>query len=162
MCRRIRDMLATDVEREWWSRRAREAITEARADYPWLTTEASTVLAEPNESMSWWTFAGRSVNAALATAVRSRIEGKVVHDNFAVKIETGRSMAELKACIADIHRQPIEDLLPEIDADAVSALKFSDCLPPEMAQRILQRRATDRASLATVLTEPVRFVAAVD
>ena len=158
MCRRIRDMLATAVEREWWSRRAREAITEARADYPWLTTEATTVLAEPNESMSWWTFAGRSVNAALAAAVRSRIEGKVVHDNFAVKIETGSSMADLEACIADIRRQPIESLLPEIDADAVTALKFSDCIPREMAERMLQRRATDQAALATVLAEPVRFI----
>lgn len=162
MCRRIRDMLATDVEREWWSRRAREAITEARADYPWLTTEATTVLAEPNESMSWWTFAGRSVNAALATAVRSRIEGKVVHDNFAIKIETGSSLADLEACIADIRRQPIESLLPEIDADAVTALKFSDCIPRGLAEQMLQRMAADPSAITIVLSEQVRLIARVN
>jgi ATP-dependent Lhr-like helicase len=162
MCRRIRDMLATDVEREWWSRRAREAITEARADYPWLTTDATSVLAEPNGSLSWWTFAGRSVNAALAAAVRSRIQGKVVHDNFAIKIETGSSMVDLEAFIADIRRQPIESLLPEIDADAVMALKFSDCIPRGMAETMLQRRATDQTAIATVIAEPVRFIADAD
>lgn len=158
ICRRVRDMLATDTEREWWSRRARDAITAARAEYPWLTTDATTVLAEPDGSLKRWTFAGRSVNATLAAAVRSRMQGKVVHDNFAVKIKTGKSMADLEASITDICSQPMKDLLPEIDADAVTALTFSDCIPPEMAERMLQRRAVDRASLAAVLAEPVRCI----
>jgi ATP-dependent Lhr-like helicase len=162
MCRRVRDLLATDIEREWWSRRAKDAMTAARADYPWLTTEGTAVLMEPNGDLMWWTFAGRSVNATLATAVQAHITGKVAHDNFAVKIETGSSMAEMEACIAALRNQPRDELLPEIDADAVTALKFSDCLPPERAQRMLQRRATDRESLAAVLTEPVRFVTAVE
>ena len=103
--------------------------------------------------------AGRSVNATFTAAVRSRIQGKVVHDNFTVKIETGSSIADLEACIADVRRQPIEDLLPEIDADAVTALKFSDCIPREMAERMLQRRATDQTAIATVPAEPARFIA---
>ena len=110
----------------------------------------------------WWTFAGRSVNATLATAMQTCITGKVAHDNFAVKIESGSSMADMEACIAAIRSRPHDELLPEIDADAVTALKFSDCMPPERAQRTLQRRATDHQSLATVLNEPVRFVAAID
>jgi hypothetical protein len=48
--------------------------------------------------------AGRSVNATFAAAVRSRIQGKVVHDNFTVKIETGSSIADLEVCIADVRR----------------------------------------------------------
>lgn len=162
MCRRVRDLLATDIEREWWSRRAKDAMTAARADYPWITTDGTAVLTEPNGDLMWWTFAGRSVNATLATAVQAHITGKVAHDNFAVKIETGSSMAEMEACIAAIRSRPHDELLPEIDADAVTALKFSDCMPRERAQRMLQRRATDRESLAVVLTEPVRFITAID
>jgi hypothetical protein len=117
------------------------------------------VLHESDGNLMWWTFAGRSVNAALAAAARSRIEGKIVHDNFAIKVETGSGMADLEACIADIRRQPIASLLPEINEDAVTALKFSDCIPREMAETMLQRRATDQTAIATVIAEPVRFVA---
>jgi len=162
MCRRVRDLLATDIEREWWSRRAKDAMTAARAEYPWLTTNGTAVLTEPNGDLMWWTFAGRSVNATLATALQTCITGKVAHDNFAVKMEAGSSTTDLEACIATVRGRPRDELLPEIDADAVTALKFSDCMPPERAQRMLQRRATDYQSLATVLNEPVRFVAAID
>jgi ATP-dependent Lhr-like helicase len=162
MCRRVRDLLATDVEREWWSRRAKDAMTAARADYPWLTTDGTVVVTEPNGDVMWWTFAGRAVNATLATALQTCITGKVAHDNFAVKVETGSSTTDPEACITTVRSRPRDELLPEIDADAVTALKFSDCMPPERAQRMLQRRATDHQSLATVLNEPVRFVAAID
>lgn len=159
MCRRIRDLLASNVEREWWSTRAKNAFVAARAEYPWLTTAGSTVTTEPNGDLMWWTFAGRAVNASLATALQSRISGKIAHDNFAVKIETGSTLSDLEAHIADIRAQDRKELLPEIDADAILALKFSDCIPPNRATHMLQVRAADGPALDVVLSEPTRFVA---
>jgi ATP-dependent Lhr-like helicase len=159
MCRRVRDLLATDVEREWWSRRARETLAEARLEYPWLTTEGTTVSAEPNGDLCWWTFAGRAVNASLSTALQNQIEGKISHDNYAVKIETGATMAEVEVLVAELRRVAPETLLPTIDADAITALKFSDCLPRDLAHRMLQVRAMDVVGLHSVLTQPVRFLA---
>jgi ATP-dependent Lhr-like helicase len=161
MCRRIRDMLAADMQREWWSHRAREAIAEARMEYPWLTTEGTAVTLEPQRDLCWWTFAGRAVNASLSTALQQHITGKISHDNFAVKIETGATMAEIEPLVVELQRKPPETLMPAIDTDAITALKFSDCLPPELAQRMLQVRAMDVAGLRTVLAESVRFVATV-
>jgi ATP-dependent Lhr-like helicase len=159
MCRRVRDLLATDVQREWWSRRAREAITEARMEYPWLTTEGTSVTLEPHNELWWWTFAGRAANASLATALEQRIAGKISHDNFAVKIETGEAMADIEGHIAELRRADPGSLLPGINADAIMGLKFSDCLPRDLAHRMLQVRATDVGGLRTVLSETVRFVA---
>ena len=159
MCRRICDLLATDTEREWWSRRARDTLAEARLEYPWLTTEGTAVTAEPNGELCWWTFAGRAVNASLSTALQREIEGKISHDNYAVKIETGATMAEIEPLVLELRRTAPEMLLPAIDAEAITALKFSDCLPPELAQRMLQVRAMDMAGLSAVMAEPVRFVA---
>jgi ATP-dependent Lhr-like helicase len=159
MCRRIRNLLATDVQREWWSRRARDTLAEARLEYPWLTTDGTTVTAEPNGELCWWTFAGRAVNASLATALQNQIAGKISHDNYAVKIEAGTTMADIEPLVVALRRAPPETLLPTIDADALTALKFSDCLPPELAQRMLQVRAMDMAGLNAVVAEPVRFVA---
>ena len=50
--------------------------------------------------------------------------------------------------------------MPAIDADAMKALKFSDCLSRELAQHLLQSRATDAVLRRTVIKEPVRFVTA--
>ncbi len=159
MSRRIRDLLANDVEREWWSQRATDAFTEGRANYPWLTTEGTSVTLEPREELFWWTFAGRSVNTSLATALRRRIAGRITHDNYAVKIETGATVSEIEPMITELRNVDPETLLPEIDADAIMALKFADCLPRELAHHMLQVRSMDMAGLRIVLTEPVRFVA---
>ena len=158
MCRRVRDLLAADSEREWWSKRARETLAEARVEYPWLTTEGTTLTAEPNGEWCWWTFAGRAVNASLATALQNQITGKISHDNYAVKIEADATIAEIETLVTELRRAAPELLVPAIDADAITALKFSDCLPSALAQRMLQVRAMDMAGLATVMTEPVRFV----
>ena len=158
MCRSIRDLLATDTERAWWSRRARDTVAEARLEYPWLTTDGTVVTQEPKEDLCWWTFAGRAANTSLASALQSRLAGKVSHDNFAVKIETGATINELEELVGDLRAMEPEALLPEIDADAIAALKFADCLPPELAHRMLQVRSMDVAALRTVLSEPVRFV----
>ena len=98
------------------------------------------------------------MNASLSTALQNQIEGKISHDNYAVKIETGATMAEVEVLVAELRRVAPETLLPAIDADAITALKFSDCLPPELAQRMLQVRAMDLAGLRTVMGEPVHFV----
>lgn len=158
MYRRIRDLLATDVEREWWSQRARDAMAASRAEYPWLTTDGTVVVTEPGGDLAWWTFAGKGVNAAVASALQARIEGKVGHDNFAVRIETGPALADLEAMIASLRGQPATDLRPAIDPDAVAALKFTDCIPPDLAERMLQDRGRDGHGLAALLAEPVRAV----
>lgn len=160
MCRRIRDLLATEVQREWWSQRARQAIAEARMEYPWLTAEGTVVTLEQQGELCWWTFAGRTVNASLSTALQQRITGKISHDNFAVKIETGATMADIEGFVTELRQTNPEALLPEIDADAITSLKFSDCLPRDLAHRMLQVRAMDVAGLRSVLADPVRFVAA--
>jgi hypothetical protein len=97
----------------------------------------------------------------MATALQQRITGKISHDNFAVKIETGATMADIEGFAAELRQTNPEALLPEIDADAITALKFSDCLPRDLAHRMLQVRAIDAPALRTLLSEPVRFVAAV-
>jgi len=51
-----------------------------------------------------------------------------------------------------------DDFLPTIDAEAVSALKFSDCLPRAMATRMLEIRSSDLPAIRAVLAEPTRRV----
>ncbi len=47
---------------------------------------------------------------------------------------------------------------PPIDADALTALKFANCLPHALAQQMLQQRVLDEPALRGTLREPCRFV----
>jgi ATP-dependent Lhr-like helicase len=147
------------VQREWWSRRAADALVEARAEYAWLGTAGTAVVLQPRGELFWWTFAGQAVNASLASAIQEQIAGKISHDNFAVKIESGADAGEAEGHIRALLGADPDTLLPEINAEAIASLKFADCLPRELATRMLQVRAMDVDGVRTVLGEPVRFVA---
>ena len=43
-------------------------------------------------------------------------------------------------------------------ADAVDSLKFSRCVPRELAARTLKKRGSDTRSVETCLREPIRHV----
>ena len=46
---------------------------------------------------------------------------------------------------------------PVIDEACLEGLKFSDCLPPDLATKMLERRLQDQQSTRTVLAEAVRM-----
>jgi len=157
MCQRIRDLLASDDVRDCWSQRARQQLAQTRSEYPWITRDATTVLLEPDGELVWWTFAGSRTNASLVGGLHEQIEGRITHDNFAVKIETGCTMADLEPILARLRTTEPADLLPPIDADAITSLKFNNCLSRDLAQQMLQQRALDEQGLGKTLQLPVRF-----
>ena len=158
ICRRIRELLVSDTERDCWSQRARAQLAEARLEYPWLASDATTVLQGSDGELTWWTFAGRRANASLAAALDRRIEARITSDNFAVKIEAHAPQADVEQAITELRTADPASLLPSIDADALTALKFVNCLPPALAQQMLQQRVLDEHGLRGALREPCRFV----
>jgi serine/threonine protein kinase len=71
-------------------------------------------------------------------------------------IADGLGLEDLDAVLASLPALSDDEFLPTVDTDAVRALKFSDCLPPEMATRMLQVRSSDLAGIRAVLAEPMR------
>jgi ATP-dependent Lhr-like helicase len=158
LCQRMRKLLAEEGDREGWSSRAREAMQTARVEFPWVSMDATTMINDRHRDLKWWTFAGRAANAGLAAAIGRRIPGAATFDNLSVTIENGREIEEFDEALASLSRLPDDDFLSDIDADAVNALKFSDCLPREMATRMLQRRSSDLPAIRAVLAEPPRRI----
>ena len=70
-------------------------------------------------------------------------------------IENGLEIEEFDDALASLSRLADDEFLSDIDADAVNALKFSDCLPRDMATRMLQRRLSDLPAIRAVLAEPM-------
>ena len=158
LCQRMRKLLAEEGDREGWSSRAREAMQTARVEFPWVSMDATTMINERKHDLKWWTFAGRAANAGLAAAIGRRIPGAATFDNLSVTIENGMEIEEFDDALASLSRLADDEFLSDIDAEAVNALKFSDCLPRDMATRMLQRRSSDLPAIRAVLAEPMRRV----
>ena len=47
---------------------------------------------------------------------------------------------------------------PTVDEAAIEGLKFSECLPLDLATEMLERRLQDQESTRRVLEEQVRFI----
>jgi ATP-dependent Lhr-like helicase len=158
LCQRMRKLLAEEGDREGWSGRAREAVQTARVEFPWVSMDATTMINDRHRDLKWWTFAGRAANAGLAAAIGRRIPNAATFDNLSVTIENGLEIEEFDDALASLSRLADDEFLSDIDAEAVNALKFSDCLPREMATRMLQRRSSDLPAIRAVLAEPPRRI----
>ena len=71
-------------------------MAAVRGEHAWLPAAGTAVVID-GSGFTWWTFAGRGVNATLAAAIQTRIAGKVGHDNFAIKVEAEATPAEIEA-----------------------------------------------------------------
>jgi ATP-dependent helicase Lhr and Lhr-like helicase len=53
----------------------------------------------------------------------------------------------------------MESVLPVVDERAIEGLKFSACLPTDMALEMLGKRLTDVPGARRIVSESVKFVA---
>lgn len=139
------------------SQRAVQALDELRKDFEWLDP-SSTAIVRGKDAMRWWTFGGLYANAAIASRLKAEHRYAVAPNNLAIKIAGDLSDSAIIDAIHAIRALDEETLVPEVTAKALEGLKFSECLPPELASRVLQRRMTDSDAVRRVLAERARLV----
>jgi ATP-dependent Lhr-like helicase len=155
----IKAVLVQEETRPWWSQRAQDRLRELRGEYAWLRPEGSIVVVSPDSGTEWWTFAGYRANASLAPSLAQITHKTTSHDSLSVRFVEPLLPDELDRAMHELRALKPADLLPVIDPAAVEGLKFSECLPPELAIHVLQMRTRDPAGLDAVVRAPVRFVA---
>jgi ATP-dependent Lhr-like helicase len=160
LCQAIKAVLTTDEVRPWWSNRAREQLTQVRGDFAWLTPEATTVLVNADAEVTWWTFAGIGANASLAFALSQATQSKVSHESFGVTFEPQLRANEIEQAILSLQRRNVKELLASVDERALHSLKFSECMPPEIAITILKRRLQDAKAVRNVNQSRIRVATA--
>jgi ATP-dependent Lhr-like helicase len=158
LCQAIKRVVATDDEREVWSRRARRQIAEVRNEFAWLDDDDATVLLGSNGAMEWWTFAGAGANATLAHELSQATRSQATYDSFTVSFESHVEGNTIERALQDLRAGDFEEMRPAVEEQAIEGLKFSACLPVEMAVHTLGTRLRDGHSLRAVLEKPVRFV----
>jgi len=154
----IKRILATDECSGRWSRRARERIGEIRQEFAWLEPGSTVALVAGDGEVEWWTFGGNRANATLARQLAQETGSQVTHDSFTLTFESAVKLHDVERAIGAIRQQDVAGMRPAVDAAAIDGLKFSECLPIELATEMLERRLQDPDAIRRVLEEYVRFL----
>jgi ATP-dependent Lhr-like helicase len=156
MCQSIKHLLAGDEDGAMWSRRARQQIHDIRQAHTWLDEHSTVVVRGESEPAEWWTFAGSGANAMLAYELSQATQSVVDHNSFTVTFEPHISRKSIEQALDMLRAGGVSPMRAAVDEQAIEGLKFSACLPHELALDMLQSRISDPASLQWVLKQPVK------
>jgi ATP-dependent Lhr-like helicase len=152
----VKRALASDHGSARWSQRAERQIDEVRKNFSWLQYDSTVVLRVDDEKVEWWTFAGMRANATLARQLAQATKGKVHHDSFTLTFDAATNLDDTERAIDDIRKQDAAEMRPAVDEAALDGLKFSECLPVEMAIQMLERRLADPDATRRILEQEMQ------
>jgi len=158
MCQAIKRVLAVDDTRDAWSRRAMSRICEIRQELAWLDLNTTVALMADSGEVEWWTFGGSRANATLAHELAQGMRTTVRHDSFTLTSESAITPHEIERAIDALRQRDVAELRPMIDEAAVDGLKFSECLPTNLAKKMLESRLREPEATRRILEKPIHFV----
>ncbi len=115
--------------------------------------DATTILQEPSGDIRWYTFAGGIANLLLTT--RLSHTSAALPDNLSIRFRPPCDAEEVHQWIASLSA---EDLQPVPNDDVIQQLKFSECLPRDLAAEVFLARCHDPSAIRKALSEPRRIV----
>ncbi len=155
----IKRVLASDSIAECWSRRAQDQINATRFQFPWLEVDNTAAIADTDGRMTWWNFAGNLANASFANEIAQLTTSQVVHDSFSLTFEPSTQFEELQIAVGELRERDVQDLRPVVNDRAIEGLKFSECLPIDLAREMLEVRLQDTYAVRETLCQKLRSVA---
>jgi hypothetical protein len=78
--------------------------------------------------------------------------------NLALDFESRITLDEIESAIAVLRQSRVEGVRPVVDESVLDGLKFSACLPTEMALDMLGERLADVSGAKHILSRRVRLV----
>jgi ATP-dependent Lhr-like helicase len=162
LCQSIKFVLASEEMSERWSHRVRDRIGVLREEQAWLESANTAVVSDNDGRLCWWTFAGQRANHVLAQRLSSLTSSNVKAGNLALEFESRISLDGIEAAMAIVRRGEADGVRPVVDEGVVDGLKFSACLPTDMAMEMLGDRLADVFGAKKVLDQRVRFINSAD
>ena len=148
MARAIAGVLVTADCPAWLSQRARVALEEARQEHAFASADAMVLVRGTDGGLTWWTFAGASVNSLLAGAATDS-GWRATSDDLTVefsKASTTPTAFELQGLFQGLDLTLTSDVVRRL----LDELKFSECVPGELGRQTLRARCVDAASIAAL------------
>jgi ATP-dependent Lhr-like helicase len=153
VCQGVRETLAGDTVDLHWSRRAVARIGELREEFAWVRSDSTALVRQRDGEVCWWAFAGGVANTILAQQLGQFGEAKA--DNVSVTIDGDPPIHEVREHLASL---PARTISAVPDPRAIENLKFSEALPPALAEQVYLARFSDEEAVYSILAEPIRAV----
>ena len=153
ICQSIRSLLASDANDDRWSERCCSQFRELRDGYLWAINDSTALIQESNGEIRWWTFAGGIANHLLGDALKRNFGSD--GGNLSIRFPSTTTLEEITEAIDQIEPNDLE-AAPGVEA--IENLKFSECLPPEIAALVFTSRFSDKRAVEKVFQEPRRVV----
>jgi ATP-dependent helicase Lhr and Lhr-like helicase len=149
LCQSIGAVLAGDDPGAPLSQRAQTRLDETRADFPGLQPGDATLLRHgPDGRTEWWTFAGQRANLELAARLGPLCRSVRGIDDLSIALRDGTSKDDLTSVLD--RQTPVSELL-DLAEDATAGIKFADCIPNWLADRVIRARLSDTPAVESVL-----------
>lgn len=153
VCQAIRHILAADSAEPFWSQRATAKMEEIRTEYPWASPDSTSLVQHPSGEVHWWTFGGGVANTLLSQHLVPGQNAKV--DNLCIRFPTSLKLNDAESLVGS---RLAEEIRPIPDETAIENLKFSECLPHQVAGEVFVARFNDPEAIATIRKEQRRVV----
>ena len=156
--RAVKDLLTDVGESQHWTSRAKEKFVELRLGHSMLRSDSDVILIdrEANE-LCWYSYAGAAINTVLADRIRSSGAGSVMAGDFWIRIAGTTDAQRILDLLRNMTPDEILESFP-IDEEFLENLKFSECLPVDLAECILRGRLLKIVDLEKALSADVVFV----
>lgn len=132
-------------------------LESLRQDFGWSTVGQTTLVISP-DGARWWTFGGLLANAAIAELLRRLGVTAGKADNFAIQIEDRGASTKWDSIMAKVKSTPDSNIVTSVDPKMLAQLKFSSCLPDDLATKELEVRLTDRGTCIKLIRETAAVV----
>lgn len=155
LTRAARDVLLGEDPPVRLTKRASLRLTEAREAFLDAVHPGGTLIVRRDGGdVRWWTWAGHRANATLSATLPSVVVPHRRTNGDWIRLREDLTPSRWQAALRDAQANLA---LPEVDTHAIRGLKFSEALPPRLAEATLSARLMDAAGAETVLTESVRL-----
>ena len=132
-------VLVEGLDERFLSRRSRDTLAQLRHEYSWVKLESSTLTSDAEGTAGrWWTFAGDRYSQAVAIALRVQ-RVRAVPDALGVSIQRDGDYgwtAEKSRAAVNEAREEVARTGGAWGADSVSRLKFAECVPEGLLERM--------------------------
>ena len=159
LCQAMARVLANPGSCEGLSKRAAAQLAVVAGEVNWLEPGCTWLVQTPDGGLAWWTFAGLNANAALAEGLRRRGVATGRTDNLRIVCASDVRQGQVMEAVHEMRATGTEGLRPPVSDKAIDGLKFSVCLPPELARYELELRLTDTVGVKWVLENELRMSA---
>jgi ATP-dependent Lhr-like helicase len=158
ICQMMREILCSSRVSEKWSERCKTQLDNLRNEFNWIHSDGLTMINEEHERLALWTFAGARANSIVAYHLAQEIKSQVLYDGFKLRFDKSIRDGEIRSGLQRLSEKGVLELRPIANEHALRGLKFSECLPPRLAEIVSSARLRDDQGVDHILRSTVHSV----